>query len=150
MRVVTTGFGDHAVGSKGRLAVTLHAFRVGPVHREPGEELGGHATTTAAVVVSAAATGACRLRLTQLVEQLRVLPYLIKPIVGHHIAGKEPIMDRERASVYTTHRVDQAHYPARAAHVEPRQTTGPVSIGREVEEGVAREHPLAIAHQPVV
>ncbi|SKS20422.1 Uncharacterised protein [Mycobacteroides abscessus subsp. abscessus] len=59
-------------------------------------------------------------------------------------------MDRERAGIYITHRVDQAHHPARAAHVEARQTTGPVAIGREVEEGVAREHPLAVAHQPVV
>src|ERR1700760_2239832 len=43
-----------SVERQSRLAVALHALGVRTVHRQAGEELGGHAATPAAVVVLAA------------------------------------------------------------------------------------------------
>ena len=77
-RVVDAGLGlDPLAGQRGS-AVALHALGVRPVQRQAGEELGGHASAAAAVVVPAAAARAGRLRLTQLAEQRRVLPDIVK------------------------------------------------------------------------
>ena len=58
-------------------------------------------------------------------------------------------MDGERAGVDVADRVDQAHHPAGAAHVQPGQRAGLAEAG-QVEERVAGEHAVAVGHQPVV
>ena len=56
-------------------------------------------------------------------------------------------MDRERARVHVTHRVDQADDPAGATHAQAGQW---VAVPGEMEEGVAGEHLLAPGQQPAV
>ena len=58
-------------------------------------------------------------------------------------------MDGERAGVHVAHRVDQAHHPAGSAHVQAGQRAG-LAERRQMEEGVAGEHPLPLGDQPVV
>ncbi len=56
-------------------------------------------------------------------------------------------MDRERAGVDVTDRVDQADHPTGTAQVQPGQR---LAIAGEVEERVAGQHVLAVRDQPVV
>src|SRR5258705_11836044 len=58
-------------------------------------------------------------------------------------------MDRERAGVNVADRVDEAHHTTGAAQVQPGERTGRAQA-RQVEEGVAGEHPVTLGHQPVV
>jgi hypothetical protein len=58
-------------------------------------------------------------------------------------------MDGERAGVHIADRVDQAHHPAGAAHVQAGQGAG-LTERRQMEEGVTREHPLTLGDQPVI
>src|SRR6478609_3706498 len=134
--VVDAGPGFVAFECQGRLAVALHALRVGAVQRQTGEELGGHAPAPAAVIVSAAAARARRLRLTQLAEQRCVLPDILETIVRQNVSGKKLVMDGERAGVDVANRVDQAYHPAGAAQVQPGQRTG-LAEARQVEERVS-------------
>ena len=56
-------------------------------------------------------------------------------------------MDDERAGVHVADRVDQAHDPPGAAHVETGQR---LTERVEVEERVAGEHVVAVGEQPAV
>ena len=56
-------------------------------------------------------------------------------------------MDHERAGVDVADRVDEAHHPAGAAHVQPGQR---LAEGVQVEERVAGEHVVAVGQQPPV
>ena len=58
-------------------------------------------------------------------------------------------MDGERAGVDITDRVDEAHHPAGAAHVQPGQGTGSTEAG-QVEERVAGQYAITLGHEPVV
>ena len=148
--VVDLGLRDRRVGRPGRqglLAEPAHALRVRPVQRQPGEELRRHAPALARVVERARRARAAGLRAAQVGEQLRVPPHALEPAGRAHVAGQEVLVDRERARVHVTHRVDQAHHPPRPAQVQPRQR---LPVGRQVEERVAGQHPLTARDQPVV
>ncbi|COV98169.1 Uncharacterised protein [Mycobacterium tuberculosis] len=58
-------------------------------------------------------------------------------------------MNGEWARIHVTHRVDQAHYPPGSAHVQAGQSPR-LAERRQVEEGIAGEHPLSFGNQPVV
>src|SRR5690349_10991087 len=123
-RVVDARLRLHPFALQRRSTVALNAFGIRPVERQAGEELGGHATAAAAVVVPATAAGACRLRLAQLAEQRCVLPHVVKTAVRQDISREKAVVDGERAGVDVTHRIDQADHAARAAEVQSRQRTG--------------------------
>ena len=130
------------------LAEPAHALRVGPVQRQPGEELRRHAPALAGVVERRTTRHApAGLRLAQRQEQLRVPPDLLEPARRADVAGQEVLVDRERAGVDVADRVDQAHHPPGPAQVEPRQR---LAVGGEVEERVAGQDAVAARDQPVV
>src|SRR5699024_8093496 len=117
------------------------ALGVRAVHRQPGEELGRHAATPAAVVEVAGRARPGRLRLAQLTEQLRGLPHRLEPAVGDDVAGEELLVDGEGAGVDVADRVDQAHHTPGTAQVEPGKGALrlPLTEGGQVEEAVAGE-----------
>ncbi len=138
----------HPAGvGEGRRAITLHALRVRPVGGQAGEELRRHAAAAARIVMRTRRAGATAGGLAQLPEQRRLLPHGRETAVGDDVSGVEAVVDGERAGVDVTHRVDQAHHPARATHVQPGQR---LTEGRQVEERVAGEHTVAVAQQPFV
>src|SRR5215467_1246025 len=106
-RVVDTRLRLDPLALQRRSAVALNAFGVGPVERQAGEELGGHAAAAAAVVVPATATRTRRLRFAQFAEQRRVLPDIVKTAIRQDISGQEAVVDGERAGVHVAHRIDQ-------------------------------------------
>src|SRR5690348_6462493 len=76
VRVVAGRLGrDGSSRGQGGGAVTLDALRVRAVQRQPGEELGRHATAPARVVGRAGGAGAASLRSAQTCEQLRLPPH---------------------------------------------------------------------------
>src|ERR1700728_2038256 len=136
------------VGSRQGLGtVSLHAFRVGPVQRQAGEELGGHAAAAARVEGLARCARSPGLRPAQLGEKLRVAPHRGEPAGLPHVPGQELLMDCERARVNVAHRVDQADHTAGPAEVQAGQRP---AVRRQVEERVAGQHLLAMRDQPVV
>ena len=139
--------GGPADGRERGLAVPLDALRVRAVQRQPGEELGRHASAAARVVGRARLAGAAGLRAAQLGEQLGLPPHRGEAAGAADVAGQEVLVDGERAGVHVADRVDQADHPARAAQVQTRQR---VAVGGQVEERVAGQHLLAAGHQPVV
>ena len=70
-----------------------------------------------------------------------------KPPSARIVPGVEVVVDRERARVDLTHRVDQAHDPSGTAQVQPRQR---LAERGEVEERVTGQDVLTVGHQPVV
>src|SRR5690348_2350688 len=97
-RVVGRGLRRHdIVQLQQLLTVTEHAFGIGPVERQAGEELRGHAATSTPVEVRAARARAARLRAAQLREQLGVAPDAREPARLADVAGAERVVDRERA-----------------------------------------------------
>src|SRR6056297_3351183 len=139
-------------GEHGGFAVTADALGVGPVERDPDEELGGHAAALAGVVGPARGAGAGRLRLAQFGEELALLPDAGEDPVGTDRTGLELVVDHERTGVDVADRVDEAHHTAGTTHVEPRQRAGSVLDADriEVEERVAGEHVVAVREQPLV
>ena len=111
--------------AEGVLAVAEDAFGVGPVEREPGEELGRHAAAAAGVVVAARAAGPGALRLAQLGKSSDWRHTAANPPRRADVAGQELVVDGEGAGVDVADRVDQAHHPARAAQVETRAGRSP-------------------------
>src|SRR5690349_437165 len=106
-RVVDARLRLHPFALQRRSTVALNTFGIRAVKRQAGEELGGHATAPAAVVVPATAARTCRLRLAQLAEQGCVLPHVGEARVRQDVSGEEAIVDRERAGVHIAHGVDQ-------------------------------------------
>src|ERR1700756_4238636 len=98
--------------------VTLHALRVGAGKRESGKELGRHAAPAAGVEMPATRACSRRLGFAKLKEQRSVAPDAVEAAVRQYIPGAESVVDRERAGVDIAHRVDEAHDPAGAAHVQ--------------------------------
>jgi len=62
------------------------------------------------------------------------------------VAREELTVDDEGTGVDVAHGVDEAHHPTGPAQVQPVER---LAEGREVEEGVARQHAGSL-HQPVV
>jgi hypothetical protein len=140
------GRGAELTPAERQLAFAADALGVGAVERQPGEELGGHAAALAGVVAAARRAGAGRLRLAQLRNSSLSRQTLGEPAGVADGAGLELVVDHERAGVDVADRVDEAHHPAGAAHVEPGQR---LAERVEVEERVAGEHVLAVGEQPV-
>jgi hypothetical protein len=87
------------------------------------------------------------LRSAQFSEAVARPPYRSEPTVIANVAGKEFIMDNERACVDITNRINQAYNAAGSTEVEARQT---LAEGVEVEEGVTGQHIFAVTEQPLV
>ena len=132
---------------QGHLPEAAHALRVRPVQRQAGEELRRHAAAAAGVVGRAGRTGPAGLRLAQVREQVRGAPHRGEAARVEHVAGQELGVDRERAGVDVTDRVDQADHAAGAAQVQPRQRR---AVAGQVEERVAGQDVVAAVEQPVV
>src|SRR5579859_1400714 len=126
---------------QGGLAVALHAFRIRPVQRQAGEELGRHAPAAARIERPAGPAGSPGLRLAQAGEQRRLAPYHLEAAWLPDVPGQEVLVDGERAGVYVTHGIDEAYHAPRPAHVQPGQR---LPVGRQVEERVPGEHLLAV------
>ena len=124
----------------------VHALGVGPVERQPGEELGRHAPAAAGVEGAARGAGARTLRLAQGPEERRLAPHGGEAARVANVAGQELAVDHERAGVHVAHGVDEADDPAGTAEVQPVER---LAQRGEVEEGVAGED-AGTLEQPVV
>src|SRR5690606_4974756 len=108
--------------------------------RQPGEELGSHASALASVELAARRARAGRLGLTQLVEELALAPHAGEPARVAHVAGEELVVDHERAGVHVADRVDQTHHPSGAAQVQSRQCLARATERVQMEERVTGQY----------
>src|SRR5829696_3877456 len=121
--------------------MAAHAFRIGTVERETGEELGSHAATLAGVVAATTAARPRRLRFAQLEEEVAALPHLREATRVTDRTGLELVVDDERARVHVADRIDQAQDSAGAAHVQAGKG---IAEGVQVEERVTGQHIFAM------
>ncbi len=147
--MVAGGFRDAGLtaGQQGVDSVTLDALGIRAVQRKASEELGCHAAAPAGVEMRAGGARTPALRRPQLGEQFRGAPDPLEAAGLADVAGKEGVVDGERAGVDVPDRIDQADHPAGTAQVQPGQR---LAVGGQVEEGVTGEHLLAMGYEPVV
>ena len=129
-----------------RFTVAEHAFRIGSIKGQTGEELGGHATATAGIETAAGTAGAGVRGFTQRGEQVGRLPHGTEAAFAVDRAGLELVVQDERAGEHVADGVDEAHHAAGSAQVEPGEG---LSESGEVEERIAGED-LRTGQKPVV
>src|SRR5688572_19807352 len=100
--MVLAGLRTGTVFGQSRFAVALHTLRVRAIQRQPGEELGCHAASAAAVEERALRAGAGGLRGAQLIEERGTLPNLLESPFAEHVACQEGLVDCERTGIDVT------------------------------------------------